>query len=59
MNTNTAADSGATTKTRTAESTPLSLTGEIQGRIRTCRPARTDREPEDPAQDWNIVRGED
>ncbi|WP_187645578.1 hypothetical protein [Streptomyces sp. TRM49041] len=39
---------------------PISLAQEIQGRVRTCRPARTDREPEDPAaQEWNIVLGED
>ncbi|MFB9387824.1 hypothetical protein ACFPM3_11750 [Streptomyces coeruleoprunus] len=44
----------------TTSSQPISLAREIQGRVRTCRPARTDREPEDPAaQDWNIVRGED
>ncbi|AOT59993.1 MULTISPECIES: hypothetical protein [Streptomyces] len=39
---------------------PISLHRDIQGRVRTCRPARTDREPEDPtAQEWHIILGED
>ncbi|WP_175410535.1 hypothetical protein [Streptomyces sp. TRM64462] len=61
MSTQTATSSpGGDAKSTAAATQPISLAREIQGRVRTCRPARTDREPEDPAAlEWNIVRGED
>lgn len=58
MSTHTATTSGGHPSDRTTPQ-PISLAREIQGRVRTCRPARTDREPEDPGQEWNIVLGED
>ncbi|WP_175500039.1 MULTISPECIES: hypothetical protein [unclassified Streptomyces] len=57
MSTQTAAPGGHSQDQ--GSSRPVSLAREVQGRVRTCRPARTDREPEDPAQEWNIVLGED
>ncbi|MCQ0001355.1 hypothetical protein [Streptomyces sudanensis] len=39
---------------------PISLFPDVPGRVRTCRPARLGREPEDPAaQERHIVLGED
>ncbi|MEU3445711.1 hypothetical protein AB0H29_00485 [Streptomyces thermolilacinus] len=59
MSTQTAPGAGGGADTPAAHQ-PISHTRDIQGRVRTCRPARTDREPEDPAaQDWHIVLGED
>ncbi|KUH36331.1 MULTISPECIES: hypothetical protein [Streptomyces] len=60
MSTHTAPSTGGGPTRSSAASQPLPLSGDDQGRIRTCRPARADREPEDPAAlEWNIVLGED
>lgn len=59
MSTQTAAGSGGGTQTPSSPQ-PISLFRDVQGRVRTCRPARTDRESEDPAaREWHIVLGED
>ncbi|URM90572.1 hypothetical protein LUW75_11830 [Streptomyces sp. MRC013] len=58
MSTQTAAGTGGAQTPASPQ--PISLFRDIQGRVRTCRPARTDRECEDPAaQEWHIVLGED
>ncbi|MFJ9798002.1 hypothetical protein [Streptomyces sp. NPDC101145] len=59
MSTQTAPSAGGGADTPAAHQ-PISLARDIQGRVRTCRPACTDRESEDPAAgDWHIVLGED
>ncbi|WP_189534753.1 hypothetical protein [Streptomyces roseolilacinus] len=58
MSTQTAAGTGGAQTP--APPPPISLFRDLQGRVRTCRAARTDREPEDPAApDGHIVLGED